>query len=123
METVVTEMHTLDEFYEDWSLTFTGVIKDEIPLYLDFLDEHGGLKNRDYYTFTGKLMNDYYCLTGSNRYADDLNFLVIRLSSLKNIAETSVARFGLGGRWFTDIVDNNSSRQNIELMVYGRESL
>lgn len=117
METVVTEMHTLDEFYEDWSLTFTGVIRDEIPLYLDFLDEHGGLKNRDYYTFTGKLMNDYYCLTGSNRYADDLNFLVIRLSSLKNITETSIARFVIGGRWFTDIVDNNMSRYGNAVMI------
>ena len=119
---VVIEMHTLDEFYEDWSLTFTGVIKDEIPLYLDFIDENGGLKDREYYTFTGKLMNDYYCLSGDNRYADDLNFLVIRLKSLKNIEKTAIARFAIGGRWFTDIVDNNMSRYGGQVMIEREET-
>ena len=100
-----------DEFYEDWSLTFEGVIEKEIPLYLDFIKKYTPLINEDVYIFKGKLMNQYYHLTGSNAYPDDLTFLVIKLSSIENVEKIAVPRFQIGGRWFTDIVDNNNRRE------------
>lgn len=104
----VEDFAKLDEFYEDWSLTFCGVIEDEIPLYLNFLKDFTELNDEDCYIFKGKLMNEHYNLTGTNRYPDDVTFLVLKLSSIKDVGKIAVPRFQIGGRWFTDIVDNNA---------------
>ena len=112
MKYEVTEPKMFDEFYEDWSLTFLGVIEKEVPLYQNFINENGGLNDEDYYIASGKQMNDYYNLTGDNRYPDDLTILIIKQKSIGNIGKIAIPRFQIGGRWFTDVVDNNARREN-----------
>ena len=46
-------------------------------------------------------MNDYFHLTGSNRYPDDL--VIITIDDYYNVT----IKLLLGARWFDDIVDNN----------------
>ena len=104
-----------ESFYEDWSLTFTGVVMDEDNLQyaVDFLNGHGGKVKPDVtvWHFTGKMMNDHYGLTGGNAYPDDLNFVAIMLSDIGDVHAISLPRFEIGGRWFTDIVDNNAMHE------------
>ena len=57
-------------------------------------------------------MNEKYGLTKDNAYPEDLNIVSIKLEDIKNIFRLSVARFEIGARWFSDIVDNNIERQN-----------
>ena len=106
----VTDTEKLEEFYDDWSLTFTGIIEEEAGLYLDFLRQFTDVKDRCYIV-KGKLMNEYYNLHGDNRYDDDLTFLVIKSEDIAEVAKIALPRFQIGGRWFTDIVDNNASRE------------
>lgn len=108
----VTDENQLDVFYEDWSLTFIGVIEDEIPLYLDFIKQYTPLKKEDVYVFNGELMNNKYSLIGNNRNSDNLIFICIKLEDIEDVGKFAIPRFQIGGKWFTDIVDNNSRRRN-----------
>lgn len=63
-----------------------------------------------FYTFKGKLMNDTYALTGSNRYPDTLTFLCFRLDGL-NAGKLAIFKMQFGARWLDDIVDNNLRRE------------
>lgn len=107
----VTDENELDIFYKDWSLTFIGVIEDEIPFYLDFIKKYTPLKKEDVYIIKGALMNKKYNLTGDNRYFDDLTIICIKLEDIENVNELAIPRFQIGDRWFTDIVDNNARRE------------
>ncbi len=107
---VVKNPEKLDEFYEDWSLVFTGVIEEEIPMYFDFLRQYTKVEDRGY-IITGKMMNEKYGLTGDNQYQDDLHFLVVMLKDIEDVGQIAIPRFMVGGRWFNDIVDNNSRRE------------
>lgn len=66
-----------------------------------------------FYTFTGEDMNNYYGLTGSNRYPDDLTFLAFPLDNL-DIGKLAMFKLRMGARWFDDIVDNNAHREGRE---------
>ena len=56
----------------------------------------------------GKVMNDFYDLSGNNRYPDDSHIVsVIDI----DLCKVTFKRFEIGGRWFDDIVDNNASRE------------
>lgn len=63
-----------------------------------------------FYTFSGKLMNDTYNLTGSNRYPDDFTFLCFKLDGL-DIGKLAMFKLQFGARWLDDIVDNNNARE------------
>lgn len=65
---------------------------------------------KEWVTFSGKDMNDFYNLTGDNRYPDGLTFLAFPLDGL-NAAKLSVFKLMHGDRWFDDIVDNNRRRE------------
>ena len=117
----VTEVKKNDEeifqhLYEQSSLTFEGTTLDDENLgWLmnwfvenDFLPEGAHLT---IFNIKGKTMNDYYELTGRNRYPAKLNIISIPLDQLENIGPLAIARFQLGGRWFDDVVDNNAARE------------
>ena len=63
-----------------------------------------------FYTFSGKLMNDTYNLTGSNRYPDDFTFLCFKLDGL-DIGKLAMFKLQFGARWLDDIIDNNLVRE------------
>lgn len=104
-------------FYEDWSLTVPGVPTGEEKYVVEILNLMGGKIDEDeveVYTYTGKDMNEYYHLTGDNAYPDDLHFVTIPLKFMDANA-IAIPRFKIGGRWFTDIVDNNARREEEKL--------
>jgi len=67
----------------------------------------GGYKGEEIlvYTYSGKDMNEVYGLTGDNRYKDDLTFVTV--PDFYN----PVAKLLIQGRWFDDIVSNNTYRE------------
>ena len=102
----------LKEFYADSSLTFEGVYLREAHLYRDFFKKVTEVdETKPAYVISGKLMNDYYGLTGTNAYPKDTNILVFKLNTFKDVMKIAIPRFQIGGRWFDDIVENNASRE------------
>ncbi len=109
----VTTKEQLDELYDQSALTWDGLATSEENLnsVKKWLAEHEAIIDGTEPTFhitKGKLMNDTYGLTGGNAYHEDLNIV-----SVTNIVDYQVAlaRFEVGGRWFSDIVDNDIRRQ------------
>lgn len=110
----VKDTDLLDEFYNKWSLTFEGTTIDEANLnwLINWFKEHNcNMIKEDFYVVSGKMMNDYYHLTGDNRYPDNLNILVIKLEDLENPDGIYIPRFEIEGRFFNDICDNNARRE------------
>ncbi len=103
----------LDALYNQSALTWEGlsISEDNLNAVMNWLKDHNALVEGVEPTFhitTGRLMNKYYGLTGDNAYHNDLNIV-----SVTNILDYQVAlaRFEVGGRWFSDIVDNNARRE------------
>lgn len=100
------------EFYADSSLTFEGVYIKEVHLYRDFFKKVTEVdETKPAYVISGKLMNDYYGLTGTNAYPNNTNILVFKLNTFKDVMKIAIPRFQIGGRWFDDIVENNARRE------------
>ena len=112
--TKVTTKKQLDELYEDWALTLEGLSPDEKNLkeLLDWVKEFTPLKREDVYVIAGAVMNREYGLTGTNAYPDENCTLVcVKLADMEHPMRVTIPRFHIGGRWFTDIVDNNARRE------------
>lgn len=111
INTDITE-ELFDTLYNHSALTLEGLDPGSIKDYANYLDEECGLKdNAVFHIISGKLMNDYYNLTYTNAYPDNLNIVVIDLSDLNDVNKIVFKRFEFGGRWFDDVVDNNLSRE------------
>ena len=110
----VTTKAQLDELYKDWSLTIEGLSPDEKNLkeLLDWVRELTPLKREDVYTIEGAVMNREYHLTGTNAYPDtDCTLVCVKLADMERPNAVIIPRFHIGGRWFTDVVDNNVRRE------------
>lgn len=79
----------------------------------EMLEQRGIGQVKEFYNFSGQLMNETYGLTGSNRYPDDLTFLSFPLDNL-NIGKLAMFKLEFGARWLDDIVDNNATREQKE---------
>ena len=111
----VTTKEQLDELYKDWSLTIEGLAPDEDNLkqLLDWVKELTPLKREDVYTIEGSVMNRMYRLTGTNAYPEtDCTLVCIKLADMEHSDRVTMPRFDIGGRWFTDIVDNNDWKED-----------
>lgn len=106
----VTTKEQLDNLYNHSALTIEGLAEQSIPDFLRWLADNTTFtkENPTVYITSGKVMNDFYSLTGSNAYKDDLSLVSIIDIDITKIILT---RFAIGGRWFDDIVDNNERRQ------------
>ena len=105
----------LDFLYNDWSMTIEGLSEDSIGDYVNWTAENcDGFNTGEImvYAISGSVMNDYYGLTGSNAYPNDLTLVAIPLKYMNNVNRIAIPRMSVGCRWFTDIVDNNASREN-----------
>lgn len=110
----VTTKEQLDELYKDWSLTIEGLAPDEENLkqLLDWVKELTPLKREDVYTIEGSVMNRMYGLTGTNAYPEtDCTLVCVKLADMEHSDRVTMPRFDIGGRWFTDIVDNNAWKE------------
>ena len=56
-------------------------------------------------------MNDACKLTGTNRYADDLNIVAVDQSTVSG-GSLVIGKFEIGGRWLDDIIDNNKRHEH-----------
>lgn len=113
-KTEVTTRAQLDALYSDSALTFVGITPDEenVKAILDWVKELTPLKREEAYTVEGAVMNREYGLTGTNAYpASDCTLVCVKLADMENPMAVAAPRFGVGGRWFDDIVDNNARNE------------
>ena len=105
-----------EKLYDNSAFTFEGLsfdnfdeLKEQINDILE--QEHiGRVKPENFFTYKGKDMNDYYMLTGSNRYPDDLTFVSFLFDGL-DVSRLTMFKLRIGARWFDDIVSNNLARE------------
>lgn len=88
-----------------------GDLNEWAAKYCELLEECGIGTPKQFFAFEGADMNEVYGLTGENAYKDDLPCLMFPLDGLADI-KLAIFKLGVGGRWFDDIVDNNSYYQN-----------
>ena len=112
----VTTKAQLDALYEDWSLTVEGLRPDgkNLKELLDWVRELTPLRREDVYTVEGAVMNREYGLTGTNAYPEtDCTLVCVKLADMEHPDCVTMPRFQIGGRWFTDIVENNRAREKL----------
>ena len=105
----------LDFLYNDWSMTIEGLTEDSIGDYVNWTAENcDGFNTGEIsvYVIKGSVMNDYYGLTGSNAYPNDLTLVAIPLKYMNNTGRIAIPRMSVGARWFYDIVEGNVGREN-----------
>ena len=105
MEKEIIKVTTAEQFnflYDNWAMTWEGLVEEDFQKALDI----AGADDAKGYVITGKTMNEYYQLTGTNKYPDDLTIFAIY--PFKGLAMM------YGARWFTDIVDNNERREEVK---------
>ena len=71
-----------------------------------------------FFWYTGHDMNEYFNLHGDNRYKENLTFVSFVLNDFAFLNEEELSKFcllkiELGARWFDDIIDNNSRREQM----------
>jgi len=101
------------ELYSDSAFTFVGLRYE--PTLLEqinkSLTDYGLNPVEQLYVYSGKDMNEHYGLTGDNQYQDDLSFVSFKLDN-QPVGKLAAFKMTIGARWFDDIVDNNTRRQN-----------
>lgn len=110
----VTNKEQLDELYDAWALTLIGIedSDESINRFIDWIKKYSEVSNPlNVYITSGKTMNNHYNLTGNNRYNEDLKIVSIKNKDIMQLMRIAIPRFEIGGRWFNDIVDNNSWRE------------
>lgn len=116
--TAATAEETLTRLYQGSALTFEGMTDD--PANLDALykafQDCGAAPNStfEFVSVKGREMNNYYGLTGTNAYKNNLTILCCPLSGFDNYSALIFWRLTCGGRWFDDVVDNNARREDAE---------
>lgn len=97
------------EFFNHSTLTFEGldITNKKSNKKLEKVLRDNGFPHDEmiFYHYTGKDMNEYYHLTGSNAYHDDL--ILVSIPNFYN----PVVKMMINARWFDDIVQNNMYRQ------------
>lgn len=121
MKTVLVKDHEVarvaKRLEKEEAFTMEGLCKESIPDLANWLVEEAGsltkeeAEKKDAIIFSGKQLNTLWGLTGDNRYPDNLTIICVSLEGLRNIPKLSVRRFAVGGRWLTDVRDNNLRRE------------
>lgn len=102
------------------ALTIEGLSEESIPDFMDWVKKYTPMKKEIAYVIKGKTMNCIYNLTGNNAYPNDCTIVSIKLEDMKNSGAIVIPRFEIGGRWFDDIVNNNSMRDKVNSQFKGR---
>ena len=97
--------------YSKDALTLEGLAEEEASKFIDWIKDKTGMKKDRAYIIKGKDMNQFYSLTGSNAYSDDLTIVCISFEDIEDVGKLVIPRFEIGARWFTDVVDNNARRE------------
>lgn len=105
----LTELNELNDLGS--ALTIEGLSEESIPDFMNWVKQYTPMKKEIAYVIKGKTMNCLYNLTGDNAYPDDCTIVSIKLEDMENYEKIVIPRFEIGGRWFDDIVANNSMRE------------
>lgn len=93
----------LDEMAEDWAPTWEGLRLDGLEEQLKEIDPAVEVAY-----CSGKTYNEAYCLTGENKYRDDLHIVFLtKLDEEKKMRW----KFNYGCRWAWDVRENNLMRE------------
>lgn len=103
----VTTKSQLDNLYNNSAFTIEGLAEESIPDLVAWLEENTTFTTNEptVYVTKGNVMNDVYGLYDNNAYNVDLTIVSVVDIDLVKVA---LKRFSVGGRWFDDIVDNNT---------------
>lgn len=93
-----------------YTIVGVGDIDEYKKGYEELMKREGIGKPISWHTFTGKLMNDSYNLTGDNRYPNDLVFLCFPLDGL-NVGKLAMFKLRMEDRWLDDVIDNDLRRK------------
>ena len=98
------------------ALTVEGLIADDDSFcgLEDFLAGHDAIDGHgidEFWIIKGADMNAHYGLTGDNAYPDNLTIVNIPLDQITNITAIALPMREFGGRWYSDVVDNNLRRE------------
>ena len=106
----VTTKAQLNNLYNNSAFTIEGLAEESIPDMMDWLEENTTFVTNKpvVYVIKGNVMNDMYGLKADNAYPNDLTIISVIGIDLMKVA---LKRFSVGGRWFDDIVDNNTRRK------------
>ena len=105
---IVTSKNELDDLYNCSALTLPGLKENDIIKFLEWINEYTSTKNNlKVYIIKGKIMNNFYNLTGRNIYPEDLTIISIKLSDIENPMKLAIPRFQVGAKWFDDLIENN----------------
>lgn len=109
----VTSKEEIEKLKSMSAFTIEGLLlnEDNSGDLVDWLKENNAFidgKQINAHRITGKLMNESYGLTNSNKYPNEVSII-----SFTNIDQMSLitARFSVGGRWLDDIIENNQNRE------------
>lgn len=114
MKTInVTSKAQLEALYNQSALTWEGLTaaEENFEAVMDWLVNLGAIiegQEPTFHIITGEFMNAIYGLTDSNAYPNNLT--IVSVTNINHM-KIALARFGVGGRWFDDIVDNNARRE------------
>lgn len=98
--------------YTAEALTVVGLSLESIPDLLGWIRQFTSLRAKYVvYLIKGEALNHFCNNTGNNAYPDDLNIVAVKLDDIKDPMCLAIPRFTIGGRWFTDVVDNNRRRE------------
>lgn len=107
METiVVNSVGILNELYEDWAFTLEGLRPDYGEKLFNWIEQYTPVKQRRLYVISGSYMNKAYGFTGENAYDSDTTICCVKLADIENADVIAIPRREIGGRWYTDVVDN-----------------
>ena len=105
----LTELNELNDLGS--ALTIEGLSEESIQDFIDWVKQYTPMKKEIAYVIKGKTMNRVYNLMGNNAYPNDCTIVSIKLEDMENSKAIIIPRFEIGGRWFDDIIDNNSMRE------------
>lgn len=105
------DKENFDLLYNTSAITIEGLLEDSISDYVNWIKQHSKMNCNDVYIISGKVMNEYYNLSGTNAYNDDITIVSVPLESNLDAMNLSIKKFEIGARWFDDIVDNNLDRE------------
>ena len=108
MRAIALNEDNIHQAYEGWYYTILGAggkMQEWYDGYQDFLNRKGIGTIKQWYSTTGKVLNDRYRLKGKNRFKDNLKILMFPLDGL-DTGKLAMLKITLEDRWFTDVIDN-----------------
>lgn len=74
--------------------------------YQDLLNRTNVGTIKQWYSTTGKVLNNRYKLKGKNRFKDNLKILMFPLDGL-DVSKLAMFRLRVEDHWFNDVIDNS----------------